>query len=149
MPPSRLLEYATALRAAVIADSSSAMLCMAITAPLHSALQRLGVKTLITASELDTCNHLFLTLDDGQVLDPTADQFNTPGSPRYPPVYLGPMLDIHRPSKPWPHPSYWCRLLESGAHLVSADDPRAVGRFVRIVLDTLPDQLQPRRRAHH
>jgi len=49
---------------------------------------------------LPEMNHYWLELPDGQVLDPTADQFNDEDGFEHlrplPPVYIGKPLDIHR-----------------------------------------------------
>lgn len=47
-----------------------------------------------------TCNHVWLQLADGRVLDPTADQFSTKARP-LPAIYLGePIPDLHKGDEP-------------------------------------------------
>lgn len=41
-------------------------------------------------------HHWWLTLPDGRIIDPTADQFNGRGNPDMPLVYIGPMPAWYR-----------------------------------------------------
>lgn len=71
-----MLTYAREYREAVLRGDSSAWMCAALSAPLHAAFQVLGIPSQLVVSDLGECEHIFLHLADGRVLDPTADQFN-------------------------------------------------------------------------
>lgn len=71
-----LLTYTKEYREGVLQGDSRERMCIALSAPLHAALCILGVPSQLIASDLGECLHIFLMLEDGRVLDPTADQFN-------------------------------------------------------------------------
>lgn len=58
-----------------------------------------NIKTVVYESEVDlideSTNHLYLVMLDGNVIDCTADQFDK----KYPKVYIGEPLDIHKNGK--------------------------------------------------
>lgn len=95
MKDRELIEFATDFRKGILGDHSSKMMCFAVSAPLQGILSACGVNSELVETDLGECNHLFLVLDDGRVLDPTADQFNYWRKENLPPVYLGKKLDIH------------------------------------------------------
>jgi hypothetical protein len=76
--------------------------CAVVSFALQGFLSALGLKTDLFESDLGHCNHIWLKLPDGRVLDATADQFNElfPNK-RYPKVHLGEPLDIHENAKPY------------------------------------------------
>ena len=61
-----------------------------------SLLRLHGIEAETVESDLGECNHVWLQLEDGRALDPTADQFNAlfPDL-AMPPVYLGPPMKCH------------------------------------------------------
>lgn len=51
-------------------------MCYMVCSPLVSFLNYLGVECTLTEGELqDTYHHFWITLSDGRIIDPTADQF--------------------------------------------------------------------------
>lgn len=71
------------------------MMCFAICAPLQGYLSFLGVEANLIEGEIrgSDCNHVWLELQDGRILDPTADQFKTPTGEGMPKIYLGKQPD--------------------------------------------------------
>ena len=96
MSDKQIIEFAASFRKGILGKRSSEWMCAAVSWPLVTLLNMSGVKCEAVESDLGHCNHIWIRLADGRALDPTADQFNaiTPG--KYPPVYLGEPLDIHR-----------------------------------------------------
>jgi hypothetical protein len=70
-------------------------MCAAVSWPLAALLRCSGVPCETVESDLGDCNHVWIRLEDGRALDPTADQFNFPAFKQYPPVYLGPLTELH------------------------------------------------------
>lgn len=97
-----LLTYAREFREAVLQGDSSEWMCVALSAPLHAAFHARGTPSQLVVSDLWECQHIFLQLADGQVLDPTADQFNWCSRQKLPGVYLGAPALIHEGAVPWP-----------------------------------------------
>lgn len=71
-----LLQDASEFRDAIFGDKDSARMCAAISDPLCAALEVKGVPAQVMESNPGESNHVFIQLQDGRVLDPTADQFN-------------------------------------------------------------------------
>ena len=137
MTDEELTRYATHFRNAILRGGPSAWMCAAISAPLCAALATFGVQSRLLESDLGDCNHVFLQLTDGRVLDPTADQFNWCSPAPLPPVYLGLPETIHQSACPY-HGQCWNELLREFKRLVPALDADAVGGMVRMALATLP-----------
>lgn len=101
MTDAELIEFAQEFRDGILNGRDSAWMCAAICWPLGSLLTLLhGIEVEYIESDLGHCNHVWLRLEDGRALDPTADQFNAMfPNLNYPPVYLGPPAEIH-PTSP-------------------------------------------------
>jgi hypothetical protein len=84
-----LLSLATGFRKGILGGESSAFMCRAICLPLQGLLSIEGIETKLIQGWVDCgdhdMDHVWLELEDGRVLDPTADQFQL----SLPPVYLG------------------------------------------------------------
>ena len=97
-----LIKFAAEFRSGILGRKKKSLnMCFAICAPLGPLLSLNGVANKIVEGEIQrpsgfNSNHFWLTLEDGRVLDPTADQFAFLGFD-FPPVYLGPPLQIHQP----------------------------------------------------
>ena len=101
MSDDELKQFATDFRGGILDGRSSEMTCFMVCAPLAGLLQMRGVTVAVEEGDLGFCNHFWLRLQDGRVLDPTADQFNALFSLALPPVYLGPPLaNLHPRSSP-------------------------------------------------
>jgi len=100
MSDAELIECVKAFRDEILDGDSSFGRCAMVCWPLAGFLQFLGIGARIAETptiELSFCitNHVFIVLDDGRVLDPTADQFST-SRRKLPPVYLGkPLKRFH------------------------------------------------------
>ena len=96
MTDAELIEFATEFREGILDGGPSWMMCAAVAWPLAGLLRFYGMEVETEQGETEECNHVWIRLPDGRVLDPTADQFNL--FERYgelPAVYLGPPLAIH------------------------------------------------------
>lgn len=69
--------------------TSSESFCYAISLPMEAHLMSHGFECELTEGSVAGGCHFFLTLPDGRILDPTADQFRKPKGSEMPPVYLG------------------------------------------------------------
>jgi hypothetical protein len=136
-----LLTYAREFREAVLQGDSSERMCVALSAPLHAALQVRCTPTQLVASDLGECEHIFLQLADGRVLDPTADQFNWCSRQKLPGVYLGAPSFIHEGAEPWPGGQEWHEMMTALKRLYPALDAADVGRTVSMTLRALPPGL--------
>lgn len=93
MTDAELIEFASEFREGILDGTPSAMMCGMICEPLVTLLNMIGVpcsiaKTNAIRTSYGSCNHVWIYLADGRVLDPAADQFNDEGL-ALPPVYLG------------------------------------------------------------
>lgn len=102
MTDTELTEFAAEFRDGILDGAPSSMRCAMVVWPMVSLLGMSGVPCHAVETkdiELDwgIVNHIWIQLEDGRVLDPTADQFNDPDGNPYPEIYLGPPLPhIHR-----------------------------------------------------
>lgn len=96
MTDTELVEYASEFREGILDGRPSAWMCGMVCYPLAGLLEMCGVKVEVVESDLGHCNHVWMRLEDGRALDPTADQFNVlfPDL-AMPAVYLGPPAKIH------------------------------------------------------
>ena len=90
----RLIEYARKFRKGIIGDKPSARFCFMVCAPLAGLLSFEGLTDAdVTEGEVaprgEPWEHCWLTLSDGRILDPTADQFRDPDGKPMPAIYLG------------------------------------------------------------
>lgn len=93
MTDAELIEFASEFRDGILDGTPSAMACAMVCEPLVTLLNMSGVQCSIAKTDAirtsyGSCNHVWIALADGRVLDPTADQFNDEGLD-LPPVYLG------------------------------------------------------------
>lgn len=95
MTDDELTAFATEFRDEILGGRDSRLMCAAVSWPLAGILSMYGVEARARESHLGDCNHVWLELPDGRVLDPTADQFNDQLPVPMPPVYLGPPTAIH------------------------------------------------------
>lgn len=95
-----LLDYAIEFRKGILGGRDSDMMCAMVSWPLAGLLNFMGIKCRTEEIDLGECNHIYIRLADGRVLDPTADQFNSCRAEQMPPVYLGPGINIHNTAPP-------------------------------------------------
>jgi hypothetical protein len=84
-----LVGFARGFRKGLLSGGSPEFMCYAICAPLQGLLWLEGIETNLTHGWVQCgtydMDHVWLELQDGRILDPTADQFPL----SLPPVYLG------------------------------------------------------------
>ena len=89
-----LKRVAREYRQGMLEGAPSDMMCFALCFPLQGYLGFLGVHTKLVEADFGRCNHYWLKLEDGRILDPTADQFSGK-SLKLPKVYLGPIPEVY------------------------------------------------------
>ena len=89
MTDKELRRCAASFRRGILGKRPSIMMCFAVCAPLQGYLSFLGVETELEEICVGDGNHFWLRLNDGRVLDPTADQFADYGGFKGA-VYIGP-----------------------------------------------------------
>lgn len=89
MKDAELIEFAREFREGILGGRPSNLMCFAVCAPLAGLLELHGVRCEVVESDLDITNHVWIRLEDGRALDPTADQFGGPD------IYLGPPQKTH------------------------------------------------------
>lgn len=92
-----LKQIVSEFRDGILDGGGSAFMCIAVCAPLEGYLRVChGIETHAVAGTIDlgryNMEHFWLEMDDGTVIDPTADQFEELGLP---PVYVGPRPDAY------------------------------------------------------
>jgi len=75
MDSADILGAAKEFRRGILSGAPSDEMCFVVCAPLCGFLGVFGIESRVTEGEVDGSHHYWLTLDDGRVLDPTADQF--------------------------------------------------------------------------
>lgn len=104
MEDAALITFASEFRDGILDGAQSRWMCFAVCAPLSPLLRLHGVENEIVESDLGDFNHIWLRLEDGRALDPTADQFNVFPGHDWPPVYLGAPGVIHPAPRSSPKP---------------------------------------------
>jgi hypothetical protein len=103
MTDAKLIKFVSSFRRGIVGLGKSHFMCFAVCAPLSTLLEMNGVRNNMRDGlikfEMGYCNHYWLELSDGRVVDPTADQFNHVFGQQMPKVYLGPPVEhLHKPS---------------------------------------------------
>lgn len=95
MTDKQLVRFAAQFRKGMLGKESSHRRCAMVSWPLASLLSASGVECRTVEGDLGFCNHVWIELEDGRVLDATLDQFNDPPGFVWPAVYLGPATFLH------------------------------------------------------
>jgi hypothetical protein len=89
-PSFDLLDCALEFRQGILENGSSPRMCFAVCAPLQGFLSAIyNFETELTEGAIGEHQHYWLTLPDGQIIDPTADQFPNPTGEPMPEVFIG------------------------------------------------------------
>jgi hypothetical protein len=99
--PASLYRTVFSFRKGIIGKRSSDLMCFAVCAPLQGYLGMLGYETKLVKGEIDVSadyviGHYWLALPDGRIIDPTADQFESPTGEKMPEVYIGERPEWYR-----------------------------------------------------
>ena len=91
-----IVTIAEGFREGMLGEEDSTNWCYMVAAPLQGYLSLLGFDCEITEGEVDEKEHYWLTMADGLILDPTADQFPTPEGEVMPPIFYGQKPDWYQ-----------------------------------------------------
>jgi hypothetical protein len=78
----------------LLGKRSSESMCFVVTWTLNSFLTCCGIKSKLVEGEIKLkngyiANHFWIELEDGKVIDPTADQFNSLSEHQMPNIFIG------------------------------------------------------------
>lgn len=89
MTKRELVTLARQFRRGILDGGSSKSMCFAVCWPLSGLLEAAGVQTELVEGDFGFVNHFWLKLPNGDILDPTADQFGLA------PIYVGQLPDVY------------------------------------------------------
>lgn len=90
MTDRQLKSIAREMRSGILGKRSSRLMCMAISAPLRAMLSAVyDFDTELETVDFPGCDHVWLRLSDGRILDATADQFGLDK------IYLGQVPELY------------------------------------------------------
>lgn len=84
-----LREVAQEFAEGILDGRDSTAMCYAVSAPLEGFLSFFGYEVKLAKGFVQECEHYWLELSDGRIIDATADQFIGPTGKRMPKVYIG------------------------------------------------------------
>ena len=96
---SKLKRLVSEFRRGILGDHPPDMMCFAVCAPLQSYLAIMGIETRLIEMDFGRVNHVWLQLNDGRIIDPTADQFMSLGGTKMPKVYIGELPDWYQTTR--------------------------------------------------
>lgn len=89
MQRKELAKIISGFRHGLLEGRKSAMMCFAVCAPLSTYLNFVyGLDTKLVEGRVKGREHYWLELPDGDIIDPTADQFDK----KMPKVYIGKLI---------------------------------------------------------
>lgn len=98
-----LKRIVTGFRKGLLSGESPVSMCYAVCAPLSGYLSFIKVDNVLTEGEInigdDIYGHYWLTMPNGDIIDPTADQFNQLLGVNMPKVYIGAKPDYYLTGK--------------------------------------------------
>lgn len=97
METKELLRIVKGFRLGMLGAGTPTDMCFILCAPLQAYLSTIGIETELICVSRNGFGHHYLVMSDGNVIDPSADQFGS-----YPDVYIGPPLSIHKKHKASP-----------------------------------------------
>ena len=86
-----LLHEVTEFQSGLLDGRGTTDMCFVVCAALEGYLNFSGRACKVVKGEVNGCNHFWIALPDGRIIDPTADQFPRPNGPPMPKVYIGPL----------------------------------------------------------
>lgn len=99
MTDAKLLKFVKSFRRGLGVRGDGRYECFSVCAPLVTLLNMEGwsaeLRTGNVKFKIGECNHYWIELADGRVLDATAAQFNEHLGIKLPRIYLGPPTEIH------------------------------------------------------
>lgn len=63
-------------RDGILGDKDSYLMCHVVSYPLQGFLASCGIECEITVGDIGFANHVWITLADGRIIDPTIDQYS-------------------------------------------------------------------------
>lgn len=96
MSDEELVQVVEDFRDGILEGQSSYLMCHVVAYPLQGFLSMHGVESEVTTGDIGFGNHVWLTLADGRVLDPTIDQFAQYSWCPKGKVYLGEQLPFYQ-----------------------------------------------------
>ena len=92
MNKKELLKMVKGFRYGLLGRKSGRKQCFVVSMPLQGFLTAIGIKTKLIEGEVcyyrHWIGHFWLEMEDGKIIDPTAEQFSTPKR-KMPRVYIG------------------------------------------------------------
>src|SRR5208337_1185750 len=86
----RFKKLVAEFRKGILGKRPSTNMCFVVSAPLQGYLHACcGVDCELESGMIGDYEHFWLRLQNGLILDPTADQFMTPEGDKMPEVYVG------------------------------------------------------------
>ena len=85
----KLVKIATEFRDGMLQGLPSVAMCFVICSALIGYLRYEGIECELIEGEVGNSNHFWIELTEGNILDPTADQFKKPDGSDMPKVYCG------------------------------------------------------------
>lgn len=93
MTDKELKKIVTGFTKGILGNQSTAHKCYIVCSPLSTYLEFCGIGNKLTEGVLrfgkDEYHHFWITLKDGRIIDPTADQFNEVSGLKSPMVFVG------------------------------------------------------------
>lgn len=102
----RLHRVAQEFRGGFLDSLPSSRMCFVLSTALQGYLGFCGVPCELVEGKVGECHHFWLeVVETGDVLDVTADQFETPDGAKMPSVYIGPLPEWYKVKEECPlHP---------------------------------------------
>ena len=100
MTNNQIKKYASDFRKGLLKDYPSESMCFVVTSPLATLLILEGIQCELTEGMVGKCHHFWIEFPNGNILDPTADQFKTPEGQDMPKVYIGQLPEWYKIKAP-------------------------------------------------
>lgn len=85
----QIADIAKGFRKGMLGDRPAKQWCVAVSCSLAGFLKFCGYSCEIINGSIGYCQHCWIALGSGLILDPTADQFRNPSGEFMPKVYIG------------------------------------------------------------